>query len=313
MAEQVRANGITVELSNTDKVLFPGDDITKGDLIGYYKSVADRMLPLLRDRPVSMARFPDGIKGERIMQKNAPAYFPSWIRRAELAKQDGTVWHVICDKQATLVYLANQACIELHVFLSKLDRLDNPDQLIFDLDPPDGRSFDRVRECAFLVRGLLEDELGLSTFVKTTGGHGLHVHVPLDRSADFDSARGFARDAASLLAARHPDLMTTQQRKDGRGDRVYLDMMRNAYAQTAAAPYSVRARPGATVATPLDWQELDDRRLTPGRFTIATVPGRLAAMKGNEDPWASLARRRYSVSKAAAKLSDLVNTRMPAG
>jgi bifunctional non-homologous end joining protein LigD len=305
MAEQVRANGVIVELSNASKVLFPDDGITKGDLIGYYQSVAARMLPLLRDRPVSMMRFPDGIKGERIVQKNAPAYFPSWVRRAEVPKQDGTVWHVICDKQATLVYLANQACIELHVFLSRLDKLDNPDQLIFDLDPPDDRSFDRVRECAFLVRGLLEDELGLTTFVKTTGGKGLHVHLPLDRSGDFEAAREFARDAAGLLAARHPDLMTTQQRKDSRGDRVYLDMMRNAYGQTAAAPYSVRARPGGTVATPLGWPELKDGRLTPGRFTIATLPRRLSAMKGNDDPWAGLARRRYSITTAAGRLSEL--------
>jgi bifunctional non-homologous end joining protein LigD len=312
MAEQVQVNGITVQLSHTDKVLFPGDDISKGDLIAYYESVAGPMLPQLADRPVSMARFPDGIKGERVLQKNAPGYFPGWVRRAEVPKQGGTVWHVICDSQATLVYLANQACIELHAFLSKLDKLDNPDQLIFDLDPPDGRSFDRVRDCAFLVRGLLEDELGMTTFVKTTGGDGLHVHLPLDRSGDFEAARGLAREAAALLAARHPDLMTTQQRKDSRGDRVYLDMMRNGYAQTAVAPYSVRARPGAPVATPLGWQELDDGRLTPGRFTIATVPGRLAAMNGNENPWAGLARRRYSVSAAAARLARLERPRRPA-
>jgi bifunctional non-homologous end joining protein LigD len=305
MAGQVRANGVTVELSHTDKVLFPGDDISKGDLIAYYESVADRMLPHLRDRPIAMARFPDGITSERIFQKNAPGYFPRWIRRAEVRKQGGTVSHVICDSRAALVYLANQACIELHGFLSKLDELDNPDQLIFDLDPPDGRSFGRVRECALLVRAMLEDELGLTTFVKTTGGDGLHVQVTLDRSSDFDAARAFARDAAGLLSARHPDLMTTQQRKDGRGDRVYLDMMRNAYAQTAVAPYSVRARPGATVATPLDWAEVEDTRLTPGRFTIATVPVRLSATDGTADPWAGLARRRYSVTAAAARLSDL--------
>jgi bifunctional non-homologous end joining protein LigD len=305
MAEQVRASGVTVPLSHTDKVLFPGDGITKGDLIGYYEAVAGPMLPLLRDRPVSMARFPDGIDGERILQKNAPGYFPDWVRRAEVPKQGGTVSHVICDSPATLAYLANQACIELHVFLSKLDKLDNPDQLIFDVDPPDDRDFSRVRECAFLLRGLLADELGLTTFVKTTGGRGVHVQVPLDRSGDFAAARGFAREAAGLLAARHPGLMTTQQRKNGRGDRIYLDIMRNAYAQTAVAPYSVRARPGALVATPLSWQELDDRKLSPGRFTIATVPGRLSAMRGNDGPWADLARRRYSVSAATARLSEL--------
>ena len=311
MAGQLRANGITVRLSNTDKVLFPGDGVTKGDLIGYYESVAATMLPLLRDRPISMTRCPDGIEGPQIVQKNAPAYFPSWVRRAEVPKQGGTVWHVICDSKATLGYLANQACIELHVFLSRLDRLGHPDQLTFDVDPPDDLSFDRVRECAFLLRGLLEDELGLTTFVKTTGGRGVHVHVPLDRSGDFDAARGFARAAAELLAARSPDLMTTQQRKHGRGNRVYLDIMRDAYAQTVVAPYSVRARPGAPVATPLTWAELTDA--TPQRFTIATVPGRLAALKGNGDPWAGLARRRYSVGAAAARLADLARPGRRAG
>jgi bifunctional non-homologous end joining protein LigD len=305
MAEQLRANGVTVELSHTGKVLFPGDAVTKGDLIGYYGSVAAAMLPLLRDRPLALARFPDGIAGERIFQKNAPGYFPGWVHRAEVPKQGGTVAHVICDSEATLGYLANQACIELHAFLSKADKLDHPDQLIFDLDPPDDRSFDRVRECAFLLRGLLTGELGLTTFVKTTGGRGLHVHVPLDRSADFDAARGFARDVAGLLARAHPELMTTQQRKDSRGDRIYLDLMRNAYAQTAVAPYSVRARPGAPVATPLRWPELDDATLTPGRFTLATVPPRLSALTAAADPWAGLATHRYSVSAAAARLARL--------
>jgi bifunctional non-homologous end joining protein LigD len=304
-AQRLRVGRITVELSHPDKVLFPDDGITKGDLISYYRDMAGRMLPLLRDRPVTMIRYPDGITAHAILQKNAPDYFPDWVTRAEVAKQGGTVRHVICDKPATLAYLANQACIELHVFLSKLAAVDHPDQLIFDLDPPDDEHFGQVGQAARLLRELLEGELGLTAFVKTTGGKGLHVHVPLDAAADFDAVRHFARQVADVLAARQPDLLTTEQRKDKRGRRIYLDVMRNAYAQTATAPYAVRGRRGAPVATPLHWAELDDDQLSPGRFTIATLPGRVAEMTGSNDPWARLPRLRYGLARPGGRLSRL--------
>jgi bifunctional non-homologous end joining protein LigD len=306
-AERVRAGRITVELSSTGKVLFPEDQITKGDLVEYYGQVAGRMLPLLRDRPVTMIRYPDGIAAHPILQKNAPDYFPDWITRAQVRKQGGTVRHVICDKPATLVYLANQACIELHVFLSRLDAIDRPDQVIFDIDPPagDASAFGRAARVARLLRDVLEGELGLTAYLKTTGGKGLHVHVPLAPDGDFDAARQFARDVADLLVAREPGLLTTEQRKDKRGGLVYADAMRNAYAQTAAAPYSVRGRPGAPVATPLHWAELDDAGLTPGRFTMATVPGRLTDLAGAGDPWDGLARHRASLARARDRLARL--------
>ena len=301
-AETAQAGGITVELSHTGKVLFPGDNITKGDLVAYYQQVARMMLPWLRDRPLAMRRYPDGITGPGIMQKNVPRYFPGWITRAEVRKQGGSLQQVICDKPATVVYLANQACIELHAFLSRLNRIDDPDQVIFDLDPPDANRFGDVRTIALRLRRLLEDELGLPTFVKTTGGKGLHVHVPLKATAGFDAARGFALEVARLLAARNPHLATTEQRKDNRGSLLYLDVMRNAYAQLAVAPYSVRARPGAPVATPLSWDELDDATLAPGQFTIKTVPDRIS---GGNDPWAGLGRRRPGLARAQDRLRRL--------
>jgi bifunctional non-homologous end joining protein LigD len=300
-AEVIRDGPITVELSHPDKVLFPGDDVTKGDLVQYYLAVADRMLPLIAERPVTMIRYPNGISAHPILQKNTPDYFPDWITRAEVAKQGGSVRHVICDKRATLAYLANQACIELHVFLSRVGSLDNPDQLIFDLDPPDDEQFAGVRRAALLLRELLESELGLTAYVKTTGGKGLHVHVPLDAAQGFDAVRQLARQAGGVLAARAPDLVSTEQRKDKRGGLIYADPMRNAYGQHAAAPYSVRGRPGAPVATPLDWAELDDDGLSPHQFTVATVPGRLAG----DDPWAGMPRRRYSARRAAERLSQI--------
>jgi bifunctional non-homologous end joining protein LigD len=302
--EAVTVSGISVEVSNAGKVFFPDSGITKGDLVGYYRDVAARMLPYLRDRPLVMERYPDGMTGERIVQKNVPRYFPEWITRTRVKKQDGTLLQVICDKPATLVYLANQACVEMHAFLSRTSALDRPDQLVFDLDPPDDEHFALVRHLALRLRELLEDELGLTAFVKTTGGKGLHVHVPLSARDDFDAVRRFARQASEVVAAREPDSLTVEQRKDSRGDRVYSDVMRNAYAQTAVAPYSVRARPGAPVATPLRWEELDDSGLTPHQFTLRTVGERLARLS-QSDPWAGMTRRRYGLARAAQRLAKI--------
>jgi bifunctional non-homologous end joining protein LigD len=281
-----------MQISNPDKVLFPDDGVTKADLADYYRRMADATLPWLRDRPVAMVRYPDGLRGDGIMQKNVPRYFPDWIRSAEVPKQGGTVRQLVCDRADTLVYLAGQACIEVHGFLSKVGRLQQPDQLIFDLDPPEGAAFSQVVTVATELRSLLEGELGLTSFVKTTGGHGLHVHIPLSAADDFDAARAFALQVARMLADRHPDLATTEQRRERRGRRIYLDVMRNAYAQLAVAPYSVRARPGAPVATPLSWSELDDPGLQPGQFSIATVPAR------DGDPWEPMRRRRFGLGRA---------------
>ncbi len=301
--DRIKAGGISVELSRTDKVFFPDDGITKGDLIGYYADVAARMLPYLRDRPLALARYPDGITGQRIFQKNVGEHFPDWVDRFEVGKQGGTVCHAIAGKPATLVYLANQACVELHTFLSRTGSLECPDQLVVDFDPPDADQFGDACEAALLLRDLLESDLGLTTFVKTTGGKGLHVHVPLDGRGDFDEVRAFSRSAVSLLADGHPDLITTEQRRDKRGSRVYADIMRNAYAQTVVAPYSVRARPGAPVAVPLHWSEVRDRDLSPGSFTLHTVPGRLERLSGADDPWAGLTRRHYGLARPSERLA----------
>jgi bifunctional non-homologous end joining protein LigD len=207
---------------------------------------------------------------------------------------------VIADRPDTLVYLANQGTIEFHIFLSRVTALDTPDQLVFDLDPPSDDRFDDVRRHALHLRGLLEDELGLTTYVKTTGGKGLHVHVPLRPQEDFDAVRGFARDVAVLLAGRYPDELTVEQRKEQRGQRLYLDIMRNAYAQTVVAPYTARARPGATVATPLEWDEVADPELGPQRFTIRTMAARL---ERSDDPWRTMARHRRGLATARRRLA----------
>jgi bifunctional non-homologous end joining protein LigD len=302
MADEITIGGITVPLSHPDKVLFPGDGVTKADLARYYADVADRMLPWLRDRPITMVRYPDGLDGQRFFQKNAPSYFPGWIRRVRVGKEGGEVEHVLCDKPATLVYLANQACIEIHAFLSRVDNLGAPDQMVFDFDPPDGERFGDVRRAALWSRDLLDGELGLTSVVRTSGGRGLHVHVALNRRAAFEEVREFAHHAAEVLARRHPDVITVEQRKDKRGSRIYADVMRNAYAQTVTASYGVRARPGAPVATPLSWAEVEDDGLAPGRFTMATIRARL---DGGTDPWADFAESRHGLGQAAKRLAKL--------
>ncbi len=299
-AEKIRIGRHAVALSSLDKVLFPDVGVTKGDLIEHYRRVAARMVPHMKGRPVSMQRFPDGIDGAGFYQKAAPDYFPDWIRRVTVDKEGGTVEHAICDDAATLVYLANQNCITPHVWLSRADRLQHPDRLIFDLDPP-GEEFDAVRFAAKALRELL-GELGLDPFVMTTGGRGIHLLVPLDRRADFDTVRGFARDAAELLAARHPDRLTIEARKNKRRGRLFLDVMRNSYAQTAVPPYAVRARAGAPVAAPIAWRELSDPGLTGARWNTRNVASRLR----RKDPWRGLSRHARSLAGPRRKLDRLM-------
>lgn len=295
-----RYGKITVETSNEDKVFFPDGGITKGDLIDYYDRISTHMLPLIKDRPLMMHRFPDGIRGKDFYHKDVPDYFPDWIDTVRVKKENGTVTHAVCNKRATIVYLADQACITPHVWLSRRDKLENPDRLILDLDPP-GDDFEPVRSAAFLVRDLLE-ELGLASLSMTTGSRGLHVVVPLDRQEDFDAVRRFARQVAEILAENHPDELTVEARKDKRGQRLFLDTARNAYAQTAVAPYSIRARKGAPVATPLDWQELKNKDLTSRSYTLSNIFRRLGS---KDDPWQGINRRGRSLDKARKKLEKM--------
>jgi bifunctional non-homologous end joining protein LigD len=294
------ADDRAVKLSNPQKMLFPAAGLTKADLIDYYRRIAPVMLPHLAGRPLSFERYPDGVGAEGFMQKNASDYFPSWIRRARLAKQDGVVDYVVTEDPETLIYLANQACITFHVWLSRIDRVDHPDRMVLDLDPSDD-DFAKVRWAAREARALLE-ELGLAPFLQITGSRGLHVWVPLDRSADFDQVRRFASAVAERLVARRPRELTTAQRKAKRGDRVFVDVARNAYAQTAVAPYSVRTRPQAQIATPIEWAELEDAKLGPQRYTIRNIFRRLAHKR---DPWAQIERHARPVHAAQERLAAL--------
>ncbi|MEU4145579.1 non-homologous end-joining DNA ligase [Streptomyces parvulus] len=301
-ARTVRAGRRTVQVHRPDKVLFPATDgepeYTKGDLVDYYRTVAPFMLPHLRGRPLMLERHPDGVGGPRFMQKNTPEHYPGWIRRVEVGKEGGTVRHTVCDDSATLVHLADQAALTLHRWLSRAGAVDLPDRMVFDLDPS-GDDFEAVREAARLVGELL-DELRLPSVLMTTGSRGLHVVVPLTARQDFDEVREFARDAADVLAAAHPDRLTTAARKKDRGDRLYLDIQRNAYAQTAVAPFTVRALPGAPVATPVSWAALDDPALHARRWTIAT-----AVEQARTRPWGDVMNRARALGPARRRLNAL--------
>ncbi|MFE6365152.1 non-homologous end-joining DNA ligase [Streptomyces sp. NPDC057806] len=298
----VRAGRRTVEVHRPGKVLFPGDggtkEYTKADLVDYYRSVAPFMLPHLRGRPLMLERHPDGLDGPRFMQKNTPESYPEWVTRVEVPKEGGTVCHPVCDDTATLVLLADQACLTLHRWLSRAGRLDRPDRMVFDLDPA-GDDFGQVREAARLLGELL-DELDLPSALMTTGSRGLHVIVPLNGHHDFDEVRAFSRDVADTLAAAHPDRLTTAARKKDRGERLYLDIQRNAYAQTAVVPFTVRARPGAPVAVPVDWAALDDPELHARRWTIADAVG-----QARTNPWAGLLGRGRALGPARRRLNAL--------
>jgi len=302
MNEALEVDGHTIEISNRDKLLFPESDITKGDVIDYYRRIASIMLPHMKGRPLTMQRFPDGIEGGGFYEKKAPDYFPPWIRRVSIMVEgeNEEQEQITCEDEATLTYLANQACLTHHIWLSQADRLHQPDKLIFDLDPPT-EAFEPVRQAAYDLRDLLE-EVGLRPYLMTTGSRGLHVVVALDRSAGFDAVRSFARDLAQVLADRFPERLTIEQRKAKREGRLFLDYLRNAYGQNSVAPYSLRAKPGAPVATPLDWSELHDQELGSQSYTIQNVFRRMGQ---KEDPWQEFGRRSQALEDAQQKLSEI--------
>ena len=301
----LRLNGHVVELTHTDKYYFPKSKITKGDLIDYYVKIAPRLLPYCKDRPITMQRFVEGITGESFYQKNAGDYFPDWIERAAIAQisqgHEGLTTHyVVCNNAATLVYLANQGCITPHMWLSKVGSLHNPDSIVFDLDPAGGvvRNFKPIADAAYMLKDILEN-CGLTPFVMTTGSRGLHVRVVLKPEYDFDEVRAFAREVAGLIVKHYPEEYTLEARKEQRGSKLLIDVMRNSFGATAVIPYAVRPHEGAPVATPLAWRELEDSKLRSDTYTIKTVFERAG------DVWKDFGKVKGSLAKAQALLKKL--------
>jgi bifunctional non-homologous end joining protein LigD len=280
---EIRAGRRTVELKRPDKELFEG--ITKRDVAEYYLAVAPAMVPHVRDRPMNLDRYPDGVSKRGLFTQAAPAHFPDWIPRATVEKKGGTVPHVVVNEPAALVYLAGQAAIALHTWTSRADKIDRPDRLIIDFDPQ-VEDFTAIRRAA-LHAGELYRECGLEPFAMVTGSRGIHVVAPLKRTGTFEQVNAVARAMAARLASDHPDELTTEFRIANRGDRIYVDAGRARYGHTGVAPYSLRAKPNAPAAAPLQWEELEDAALRPDSFTLRTLPKRL---ERGGDPWADIAK-----------------------
>lgn len=284
----LQVNGQEVKVTNPDRILFGQSGITKLEMIKYYERIAPIMLLHIKNRPISMQRFPGGIQGEGFYQKDASEYFPAWIKRFNVEREDKgkVVHHVLCNDAQTLLYLANQAVITPHIWLSTVKKIHNPDLMIFDLDPSEGATFADVMYLAKRCKKFLE-ELGLTVFVKTTGSRGLHVTVPIKPQHDFDAIHAFAKEVAQQLVKENHEHATLQMRLDKREGKVFIDYLRNTWAQTVVAPYAVRAREGAPVATPLAWKELTSS-MEPQKYTLNNIFRRIAR-KGDvwEDLYAS--------------------------
>ncbi|MDI5983712.1 non-homologous end-joining DNA ligase [Halomonas sp. M4R5S39] len=302
-------DGHRIDTSNRDKLFFPEAGLTKGDLIDYYARVGPTMLPHLERHAVSLQRFPDGLDGKGFYQKDASDHFPDWLETVRFPKREGGSFMApLITGRAALVYLADQAMITPHLYLSPADDLEHPDRMIFDLDPPEHtEDFAVVRRAALDLRVLMT-ELSLTAWVQTTGSRGFHVVVPLDGSLDFDTVRRFAHDAALLLIRRCEDRYTLAQRKKKRRGRVFLDVLRNSYGATAVAPYAVRARPGAPVATPLSWSEIE-RGASPRDWTMRNLFRRLAQ---KADPWANMPGHAHALDAHREALAALLDREAPA-
>jgi bifunctional non-homologous end joining protein LigD len=278
-----------VEVTHPEKVLFPDDGITKRDVVEYYHKVAKRLLPFLKDRPVTLERLPDGLGpgNPHFWQKHTPESYPGWVPRLrQMTERGRPVEYVLVNDRQTLLYLVNQGTLTFHPWLSRVGDLDRPDFVLFDLDPGSATMADTVAVARRLHEVL--DDQGIKSSVKTSGKTGLHILVPWTQKGDFTAARGWAAAIAARVAEAMPDRATTEIRKAKRRGRVYIDVMQNARGHHAVPPYVIRAVPGASVSTPLSWRELTPD-LDPARFNIRTVPARIARQA--HDPMAPLLRR----------------------
>lgn len=295
--EETQAAPAAPALTNLGKVFWPGEGYTKGDLIEHYRAVAPWLLPYLKDRPLVLDRYPNGITGKSFFQKNAPNLAPAWLRTISI----GSIEYFLCDSEEALVYLANLGTIPLHIWSSRVTSLDRPDWCILDLDPK-GAPFEHVVRIALEIRSLC-DEIELESFVKTSGGSGLHVLLPLGGQFEHDAARQLGELLARVIVERLPEIATTARAIPARRGRVYVDALQNGRGKLLAAPYSVRPRPGATVSTPLDWSEVGPRLDIQG-FTIRTVPQRLKKRK--DDPLLPVLERVPDLARSLALLADRV-------
>lgn len=291
-----------MKITNPDKILFPKTKISKEQLVEYYENIAECMLPHIKGRPITMNRFPDGVQGETFYQKNAPDYFPDYIPFQPVEKSDGgIVNYAIINNKKALSYIANYVCVP-HIWLSREPKLNYPDRMIFDLDPSEGVSFTAVKWAAKELRKLL-DQLELPSFLMTTGSRGLHVVIPLKRRYLFDEVRELAQDIARSLVEKHPAKLTLAMKKSERGKKIFVDTLRNAWSATSVAPYAVRAKEGAPIATPLKWSELAAVS-SAQKYTVKNIFQRISK---SGDLWKDIDKHGTALAAARKKLARLMS------
>jgi len=287
-------------ITHPDKVLFPDVGITKGEMAAYYESVAPIMVPHIRGRPITMERYPNGIQKKGFMHKDVSKGFPEWLERVEVPKKDGTVHHAIVTDTRSLLWLANQNTITPHVWSTRAPDLYHPDICVFDLDPS-VEDPDMLRSAALGLRDFLE-ELGLPSWIKTSGSKGFHIAVPLDGKANMGEVSGFAHHVGAMLVKLAPDHLTQEFSKADRGRRILVDTGRNGYSATWAAPYAVRAKPGAPISAPCSWEEVEKGTIGPQSLTLRLMARRVADVG---DLWADMRKKKRSLARAIAKLRDI--------
>ena len=291
-------------ITHPEKVLFPDDGITKGDLARYYEAMAPVILPHLRGRPITMERYPSGIGHKGFWQKDVSKGFPAWLQRVEVPKKDGIVHHPVVTDTQSLLWITNQNAITHHVWASRIPRLNYPDLCVFDLDPSTD-DVAAVRAAAIGLRDLLE-ELGLPSWVKTSGSKGFHIVVPIDGKTDIGAVARFADAVGRLFVSLAPDQLTQEFNKADRRGRLYIDTGRNGYSATFAAAYTVRARTGAPVSAPCTWDEVERGAVEPRSFTLRTMPERIATVG---DLWADVLGRGRSLRRPLGKVNRLIGKR----
>ena len=294
-SEILDIEGCKINLAHLNKVFFPESLITKGDIIKYYQKVAPQSLFYYENRPLTVTRAPDGIQGQIFTQKQIPTFYPDWIDRCELAKKDGKITHILLNKEATFVYLANQGCITFHLGLSKVDKINYPDRLIFDLDPSsDASSLDSIALLKFVAIKVRElaHSLNLESFIQTTGSRGFHIYIPLDQTSSFEDVHNFAKKFATYLSKTYPEKITIEQRIADRGNKIFIDYARNSYGLNSVAPYTIRTKENAPIATPLWWEELEDKSINSQSFNIKNIFTRLKVVK---NPWVAIKTQSYSL------------------
>ncbi len=285
--------GKRIAISNPDKVLYPEAKITKLEIAEYYRAIGNRMLPYLEGRPLTLVRCPNGYQAKCFYQKHVKPGTPEVLTRVNVPEGDGSAIYMAADSVEAIVALLQMGVLEIHPWGSRVPRLDKPDIVIFDFDPDEGLGYDKVVDAATLMRTALE-QLELRSFVKTTGGKGLHVVVPLLPTQPWDTVKAFTKAIADSFAAGFPNKFTSKLAKASRGRKIFVDYLRNAEGATAIAPYSVRAKKNASVATPIEWDELA-RDVRFDHFNVRNVPQRLAKLK--RDPWADFFATKQKLTK----------------